>query len=159
SGQRGTGSDRPRGVDQHRDRVLVSSGGRPLDVQGRLRGRCLRGGQRGGRTRVRAEPPGSRQLVVDGPAGNRVAEAEGVGGVGGGCVGGGRGGGGPGVRAEPPGSRQLVVDGPADNRVAEAEVVGGVGGPEEIDRQQLVERGERRWFRLLGNRRDQLQLE
>ena len=55
--QRGARSYGPRGVDQHRHSVLVSRGGRPLDMKGRLRRRCLGGRQRCGRACVGAEPP------------------------------------------------------------------------------------------------------
>jgi Major Facilitator Superfamily len=56
------------------------------------------------------------------------------------------------VRPEHPGLRGGLVDGAPDERVAEAEAPGHVGRPDEVEREQIVERRHRRLLVDLGGR-------
>ena len=51
---------------------------------------------------------------------------------------------GPLVRAEPPAAGRGLVDRPADQRMAEAEAPRDVGGADQVEREQIVERVDRR---------------
>ena len=64
-----------------------------------------------------------------------------------------------GVGADPPPLRDRVVHGPAHDRVAEAETPRSLCGADEVELDQLVDRGEDVALGLLGDRTDELGLE
>ena len=66
---------------------------------------------------------------------------------------------GAGVRREPPSQRRRLVHGPAQDRVAEAQAPRHVGRPDQVAREQHVERVQRGGVGLLGDRDREVELE